>query len=124
MATSGGCVRENFGLGSCSCSCHDFPKGTANHCVACCAYSGQPRSKEINEASQGEHQLPRDKSYPNDAVQCDGCGGRGCNVCDHKGWLPHGHPKGRKCHRDECPNPIPPSQIAVYCSNTCALADA
>lgn len=81
--------------------------------------------------------IPRDKSYPPDAVQCDRCGGWGgkagpvggsglipCSPCNGKGWLPAGHPGGRKCFRDECDNPIPPAQVAVYCSNTCALADS
>jgi hypothetical protein len=68
--------------------------------------------------------LPRDKGYPADAVQCDGCGGHGCATCENKGWLPKGHPKGRTCYRDACDNPIPPSQVAVYCSNDCAFKDA
>jgi len=68
--------------------------------------------------------IPRDKNYPADAVQCDDCGGHGCDTCEHKGWLPKDHPKGRKCYREECSNPIPPEQTAVYCSNKCALDDA
>ena len=68
--------------------------------------------------------IPRDKNYPADAAQCDGCGGHGCEICGHKGWLPAGHPKARKCYRDECANFIPPAQVAVYCSNECAFKDA
>jgi len=68
--------------------------------------------------------IPKDKNYPESAVQCDDCGGWGCVTCDDKGWLPHGHPKGRLCERDKCPNPIPPSQVAVYCSDGCARLDA
>lgn len=68
--------------------------------------------------------IPHDKSYPPDAVQCDQCGGWGCEVCEGNGWLPAGHARGRKCHRDGCDNPIPPSQVAVYCSNECAIKDA
>ncbi|MBX4215670.1 hypothetical protein KW797_01855 [Candidatus Parcubacteria bacterium] len=68
--------------------------------------------------------IPKDKNCPLDAVQCNDCGGHGCATCGNKGWLPHGHPKGRKCYRDACPNPIPPAQVAVYCSNECAHADA
>jgi hypothetical protein len=68
--------------------------------------------------------IPKDKGFPLDAVQCHECGGWGCEVCDKKGWLPKGHPKGRTCHRDGCTNAIPPAQVAVYCSNDCALADS
>ncbi len=68
--------------------------------------------------------IPKDKSYPAGAVQCDGCGGWGCSICGDKGWLPAGHPRGRKCYREDCENPIPPEQVAVYCSNECAIADA
>lgn len=68
--------------------------------------------------------IPKDKNYPSDAVQCDECGGRGCSVCKDKGWLPHGHQNGRLCYKGGCNNPISPSQITVYCSNTCALGGA
>jgi len=68
--------------------------------------------------------IPKDKSYAADSVQCDGCGGHGCNTCEGKGWLPPGHPKGRICSRPGCGNPIPPSHVAVYCSNECAYLDA
>ena len=68
--------------------------------------------------------IPKDKNYPLDAVQCDDCGGCGCSVCNNKGWLPKGHPKGRQYARENCGNPIPPAQVAVYCSNECAIADA
>jgi len=68
--------------------------------------------------------IPKDKNYPKNAVQCDDCGGWGCKTCGDKGWLtPTLHPKGRMCRRSTCDNPIPPSQIAVYCSNECAFAD-
>lgn len=69
--------------------------------------------------------IPKDKKYPVDSVQCDNCGGYGCNTCGDRGWLtPSTHPKGRKCYRDVCKNPIQPDHIAVYCSNSCASADA
>lgn len=68
--------------------------------------------------------IPRDKSYPADAVQCHECGGHGCQTCGDKGWLPAGHPSGRTCFRDGCSNKIPPAQVAVYCTNTCAFEDA
>lgn len=68
--------------------------------------------------------IPRDKSHPPDAVQCHGCGGHGCTACSDKGWLPAGHPGGRTCHKDNCGKPIPPAQIEVYCSSTCAYEDA
>jgi len=68
--------------------------------------------------------IPKDKNYPGDAVQCDDCGGHGCGTCENKGWLPKDHPSGRRCEREECNNPIPPAQVAIYCSNECAFADA
>jgi hypothetical protein len=70
--------------------------------------------------------IPKDKNYPPDAVQCDICGGHGdaCRVCGEKGWLPAGHPKGRHCEREGCGKPIPPTQVAIYCSNECAAMDA
>lgn len=68
--------------------------------------------------------IPKDKTFPPDAVQCDDCGGHGCFTCRYKGWLPKDHARGRKCYRDACLNAIPPSQIAVYCSNECAMMDA
>lgn len=68
--------------------------------------------------------IPADKNYPADALQCDDCGGNGCGGCEGKGWLPAGHPKGRKCMRDACSKMIPPDQVAVYCSNDCAFKDA
>lgn len=68
--------------------------------------------------------IPKDKNYPPRAVQCNGCGGCGCRVCDDKGWLPHDHPKGRRCANDACGEPIPPGQVTVYCSNACAASDA
>ena len=68
--------------------------------------------------------IPKDKNYPTNSVQCDKCGGWGCLVCDNKGWLSEDHPNGRRCERKGCGNPIPPAQVAVYCSNECAVADA
>ena len=68
--------------------------------------------------------IPKDKKYPADALQCDSCGGHGCKVCNQKGWLPKDHTGGRRCFRNGCENPIPPAQVAVYCSNDCAFADA
>jgi len=69
--------------------------------------------------------IPKDKSYPTESVQCHECGGWGCEVCLSSGWLtPQDHPGGKKCHREACNNPIPPNQVAVYCSDECAFADA
>ena len=75
--------------------------------------------------------IPRDKDHPADAVQCDECGGHGvrgtasvCSVCGGKGWLSADHPNGRRCYRDTCNNPIPPAQVAVYCTDRCAFDDA
>lgn len=69
--------------------------------------------------------IPKDKSYPPDSVQCDGCGGNGCRLCDDKGWLtPANHTNGRVCARHECSKPLPPDNYAVYCSTDCAFWDA
>ncbi|KKR47071.1 MAG: hypothetical protein UT80_C0011G0002 [Parcubacteria group bacterium GW2011_GWC1_40_13] len=69
--------------------------------------------------------IPKDKSYPTDSVQCDSCGGFGCATCDDKGWLtPKDHPDGRRCLYKPCNKPFDPAQIAVYCSNECARNDA
>lgn len=68
--------------------------------------------------------IPKDKAFPPEAGQCDDCGGNGCVTCADKGWLPAGHPKVRKCNRDECSRTILPNQFAVYCSNKCAFLDA
>lgn len=67
--------------------------------------------------------IPKDKSFPPDAVQCDMCGGHGCQTCQEKGWLPKGHRDGRTCERPGCDKPISPAQVAVYCSNECAYED-
>ena len=68
--------------------------------------------------------IPKDKNYPDDSVQCDDCGGHGCQTCDDKGWLiPRDHPSGRKCMYTACSKPLDPSLVAVYCSNECASAD-
>lgn len=68
--------------------------------------------------------IPKDKNYPEDAAQCDICGGHGCGTCHDKGWVPRGHPNSRLCERDGCEQPIPPNQMAIYCSNSCAIDDA
>lgn len=72
--------------------------------------------------------IPKDKNYPVAAGQCNECGGHGCPVCSDRGWLPPGKPEDernmRRCYRDACGAIIPPSQVAVYCSNQCAMADA
>ena len=68
--------------------------------------------------------IPRDKNFPSDAAQCGFCGGHGCARCQSRGWVPHGNPYARRCAREGCSNLIPPAQVAVYCSNECALADA
>lgn len=66
--------------------------------------------------------IPRDKKYPDDAVQCDFCGGHGCSACGKRGWLPAGAAHGRRCLA--CETMIPPAHAALYCSNECALSDA
>jgi len=68
--------------------------------------------------------IPRDKSYPADAVQCDGCGGHGCDTCAGQGWLPAGHASGRVCLNPGCGKPLHPTFMPVYCSNDCAFEDA
>lgn len=68
--------------------------------------------------------IPKDKNFPEDSVQCHNCGGLGCEDCDDRGWFtPSTHPKGRTCHREICDTPIPPDQVAIYCTNKCAYED-
>lgn len=69
--------------------------------------------------------IPKDKNYTADAVQCDHCGGHGCEDCEQKGWLtPSDHRDGRRCGHILCNKPLAPNHIAVYCSNECAFEDA
>jgi len=69
--------------------------------------------------------IPKDKTYPQDSVQCDRCGGWGCTTCNDKGWLtPQDHSKGRRCRYEKCNKPLHPTHVAVYCSNDCAHSDA
>jgi len=69
--------------------------------------------------------IPKDKNYPEDSVQCDGCGGNGCELCGGRGWLtPRNHPDGRRCAYPKCNEPLHPTNIALYCSDECALKDA
>lgn len=69
--------------------------------------------------------IPFDKNYPEDSVQCDNCGGHGCIICEHKGWhVPANHPEGRRCAYENCRKPLFPDQIALYCSDECAYEDA
>ena len=77
----------------------------------------------VRQRSNGWN-IPRDKSYSEDAIQCDGCGGFGCENCHNSGWVAPNSPHARRCYKDDCNNPIPPYQIAVYCTNECAWADA
>jgi len=69
--------------------------------------------------------IPKDKTYPINSVQCNGCGGNGCQACNNRGWLiPKNHPNGRRCMNSVCNKPLHPTHVAVYCSNGCALNDA
>ena len=69
--------------------------------------------------------IPKDKNYPKDSVQCDKCGGYGCKVCSDKGWLsPKDHANGRRCSNPACNKPLHPTCFPVYCSNKCARDDA
>ncbi len=69
--------------------------------------------------------IPADKNYPQDSVQCNDCGGHGCDTCQNKGWhTPKNHPKGRRCEYDKCNKPLSPDHVALYCSNECAYKDA
>jgi len=69
--------------------------------------------------------IPKDKNYPSDSVQCNYCGGFGCAICGHKGWLePADHPHGRRCCNSRCNQPLAPNHFAVYCSDQCAADDA
>lgn len=94
-------------------------------------YWGEPYKGSEDEADdmiraerERERALPKNTRFPPDAVQCDECGGYGCDTCGQNGWLPSGHAKGRKCEREECQKPIPPAHLAVYCSDECARKDA
>lgn len=68
--------------------------------------------------------IPRDKTFPDGAGQCDGCGGNGCAACNHRGWLPAGSFGIRLCLNPACQKPLAPGHVAVYCSSACAAADA
>lgn len=69
--------------------------------------------------------IPKVLPWPAGAVQCNGCGGHGCAYCCQRGWVKNAsHPHARKCYSDTCNNPIPPNQVAVYCTNECAFDDA
>lgn len=65
--------------------------------------------------------IPRQKGYKGDAVQCDACHGHGCGVCEYRGWHADSqHPAGRHCEREGCDNIIPPHFAKGYCSQECA----
>jgi hypothetical protein len=68
--------------------------------------------------------IPKDPNYPFDAVQCDGCGGHGCEKCKQRGWFTMANGWTRRCWRDACRKPLHPAELAIYCSVACALADA
>ena len=71
--------------------------------------------------------IPKNKDFPDGAVQCGGCRGEGCGICDYNGWLtPKNHPDGRRCRNPRCGKPLPPNHNpnAGYCDNYCAHADA
>lgn len=71
------------------------------------------------------NQIPQIKEFPLNSVQCNNCGGRGCNICQGKGWLtPRAHTQGRRCAYKRCREPLAPNHIAVYCQNQCAFDDA
>lgn len=82
------------------------------------------RSPEARHSEASHLEIPRDKTWPTDAGQCDDCGGHGCVTCAQKGWLPAGQPKIRKCLRSACGKALAPSWFPVYCSNQCAMMDA
>lgn len=91
----------------------------------CCLRSRQRLiSESRHNGGEDMLNLPKDKDYPPGAGQCDACGGTGCVICSHKGWLPWAHPRIRLCFRDGCGNALRPDSVAVYCSNECAGRDA
>jgi hypothetical protein len=52
--------------------------------------------------------IPRDKTYPPGAVQCNRCGGHGCLLCAGRGWFAGpDHPHGRRCEHAGCRKPLP-----------------
>ena len=67
--------------------------------------------------------IPKNKDYPKDSVQCGECGGLGCALCMDKGWLtPKDHRLGRLCRKPDCNTPLAPNQF-VYCSDKCMHDD-
>ncbi len=124
----------------CHCPCHE-PGSHTMHFAPCCnvcpkcgknihhrAYKRHVEECQASEQAVVERNImdiPKDKNYPTDSVQCDNCGGHGCSACENRGWFaPNTHPMGRKCEREGCGKPIPPNQVAVYCTNECAYKDA
>jgi hypothetical protein len=80
--------------------------------------------RDLREADDGTFAYSLEyRTYPDDAVQCDDCGGNGCVTCNDRGWLPSGHPSGRKCRLEDCGKPLSPAHFAVYCTNRCAHLD-
>lgn len=67
--------------------------------------------------------IPRDKTYPPDAVQCRACYGWGCRSCQDRGWFPHNDPRGLICTRRGCFKPVPAGQLLNICSDACRDAD-
>ena len=79
----------------------------------------------IDKKEQLMIDVPKDKTYPPDSVQCGNCGGKGCQVCDNRGWLtPVTNPNGNRCMYGLCNKPLPPNQTGVYCCDKCAANDA
>lgn len=69
--------------------------------------------------------IPKDPDFPKGSVQCDDCGGTGCESCEDRGWYAdQNHPNGRRCANGDCNKPLSPNHFAVYCSNECAFDDA
>lgn len=67
--------------------------------------------------------IPKVKPWPERAVQCDFCGGDGCDVCHGRGWVARESGNGRLCAHKGCFVHLRPDQVEVYCSIRCATED-
>lgn len=64
--------------------------------------------------------IPKDRSFSLDSVQCGGCRGFGCHKCDYKGWLtPKNHLNGKRCAYPACGDPLHPTCSRIYCNGKC-----
>lgn len=67
--------------------------------------------------------IPKVKPWADGAVQCDFCGGLGCEVCHGRGWVARESGNGRLCARDGCFVHLRPDQVEAYCGIQCFAED-